>query len=166
MIPATYYVLLLLSHSSFPSAQAAPASIGPASLSLNIILTSNSTSAPFLSDEACVPFLARPPLPAKHHRLPTNKTHQTHNRTLESVALFFDSSLVADVDVYRVPNTHTILRIALQDTAIIKSCLARTILRTQQSLSAFIRDYDADDQPLVCTFVPSPFAYPLLNRLS
>ena len=72
-------------------------------------------------------------------------------RTLDSLALFLNSSDVGEIEFFRVPNTHTILHIALQDTVIAKSNLARTILRTQQSLSTFIRDHDAEDEPLVRT---------------
>ena len=65
MIPAFYFPLLL-SH-IFPSTQAAPASVSPTSLSLNTILASNLTTAPLLSDGACVSFstisLPKPFLP-------------------------------------------------------------------------------------------------------
>ncbi|KAL9127920.1 MAG: hypothetical protein Q9175_007640, partial [Cornicularia normoerica] len=118
MLPLIYPLLLL--SPNVLRARAAPAAADTASLSLNAITASNISTTLSLSDEA----------------------------TLTSLALFLNSSNPAEIVHYRVPNTHTILRIGLQDDAISKLNLGRTILRTQQSLASFIADYDAEDRPL------------------
>ncbi|KAF6223222.1 hypothetical protein HO133_000064 [Letharia lupina] len=112
--------LLLLLLQSFYGAQAAPAAVDPASLSLNTIIAPNLRTIPSLSSE----------------------------ESINALALFLNTSNPAGIVLYRVPDTSTLLRIGLQDNPIQKPNIGRTILRTQQSLAAFIKAYDADDTPL------------------
>ncbi|CAF9909957.1 MAG: hypothetical protein ALECFALPRED_006118 [Alectoria fallacina] len=111
---------LCLSLHAFLS-QAAPAAVDPTSLSLNTITASNLSANPSLSGED----------------------------TLSSIATFLNTPNPGGVVFFRVPDTHTTLRIAVQDVVIKKPNLGRTILRTQQSLSAFINSHDAEDAPLI-----------------
>ncbi|KAM0797638.1 hypothetical protein BDR22DRAFT_892067 [Usnea florida] len=112
--------LFLLLSQHHLSAQAAPAALNPPSLSLNTITALTNSTPLSLFDQT----------------------------TLTSLALLLNSSNPDAIDLYRVPGTHTILRIAVKEGAIAKTDLGRTILRTQQTLAAFIRSYDADDKPL------------------
>ena len=51
-------------------------------------------------------------------------------------------------DTYRVPGTHTFLRLAICDEPIVKADLGRTILQTQKQLRDFIKAYRAYDMLL------------------
>ncbi|KAL2052890.1 hypothetical protein ABVK25_006830 [Lepraria finkii] len=51
-------------------------------------------------------------------------------------------------DVYRIPGTHTFLRLAISDEPIVKANLGRTILQTQKQLRDFITAYRAYDMLL------------------
>ena len=73
------------------------------------------------------------------------------HRTLDSLALYLDTANPEEIVRFRVPDTHTMLIVGVQDDLIQKPNLGRTILRTQQSLATYIKNYDAEDQPLVRT---------------
>ncbi|CAD6575246.1 MAG: hypothetical protein ASARMPREDX12_007159 [Alectoria sarmentosa] len=143
MLP--FACFLLLSLHAFLS-QAAPAALDPTSLSLNTITVSNLSTNPSLSGEEYASTL-----PSPSHSLPPTTDLSLPlflHSTLSSLATFLNTPNPGGVVSFRVPGTHTILRIAVQDGLIKKTDLGRTILRTQQSLSAYINSHDAEDAPL------------------
>ena len=60
--------------------------------------------------------------------------------------------------IYRVPNTHTILRISVRDAPIQAFDLCRTITYTRQVLRSFIEEYHASDTGL--TVPDDPYESP------
>lgn len=156
MLPALVFLSLLLLSRRFRGAQAA---VLPTPLSWSTVIAAGnfSTAASLFSSEGSAPppfpLLSSSPLPLHNQVFPTDPpltNPAVPTRPTTSLAL----SVTAPVDIYRVPNTHTVLHIGLLDEPIPKPNLGRTILRTQQTVAAFIRDHDAEDRPLV-RFLPS-----------
>ncbi|MCJ1457462.1 hypothetical protein MMC28_007830 [Mycoblastus sanguinarius] len=117
-------------------AQAAPATPNPAlALTPNLLNSSayDALSIPKYASQLPTPLLS------SSHITPTSLPPSLSNLT----------SFETPITEYRVPGTNTILRLGLEPTEPIpKLSLGRTILRTNQSLYAYIAHYDASDTPL------------------